>query len=124
MEPGQTYAYRLAWHDAGTVRILGEVRVAAAAPAQARLLGAAPNPFNPTTRIHFELARSGQVDIAIHDVRGRLVRRLVAAHLAAGTHALMWDGRDDGGRVLPSGFYVYTVRSGTWSASGRMTLAK
>jgi len=124
IELGSEYVYRLVWVQAGTPRVLGETRVVAAAPARSRLLGAAPNPFNPSTRIRFDLARGGAVEIAIHDARGRLVRRLTAAHLDAGEHALSWDGRDAGGVPQPSGVYLYEVRSGAWSAHGRMTLAK
>ena len=121
---GVEYLYRLAWVTAGGTRVLGETRVAVAAPSRSRLLGATPNPFNPVTRLRFELARAGDVEIAIHDVRGRLVRTLAAAALAPGEHALVWDGRDLHGAPQASGVYLYEVRSGAWTAHGRMTLTK
>ena len=78
-----------------------------------------PNPFNPATTIRFELAEPGSVRLRIHDARGRLVRDLLSADLAAGVHSREWDGRDDAGRPLPSG--VYFCRS---EAAGRQQVRK
>jgi hypothetical protein len=56
-----------------------------------------PNPFNPSTVISFTLARGESVNLAIYDLRGRVVRRLVdGGALPAGSHDVAWDGR--GGR--------------------------
>jgi choice-of-anchor B domain-containing protein len=124
VEPGAEYVYRLLLAAETGTHVLGVTRISLAAPARSRLLGAAPNPFNPTTRIRFELGRAGAIEITIHDARGRLVRRLTAGSLEAGEHALVWDGRDAHGAPQPSGIYLYEVRSGAWTAHGRMTLAK
>jgi hypothetical protein len=75
-------------------------------PAATRLVGNAPNPFNPQTVVRFELRRAGPVRLDLFDLRGRLVRRLVTADLPAGRHAATWDGRDGNGRGLASGVYV------------------
>ncbi|MGD8394037.1 MAG: FlgD immunoglobulin-like domain containing protein, partial [Candidatus Eiseniibacteriota bacterium] len=64
-----------------------------------------PNPFNPRTSIHFELAEGGRVTLRIFDVTGRQVRTLVDGALSVGRHALDWDGRNDAGRPLASGTY-------------------
>jgi hypothetical protein len=68
-------------------------------------LQAAPNPFNPQTTILLQLPRSGQVDLAVYDVRGRRVRQLHHGHLTAGGHEFPWDARTDSGRTLASGVY-------------------
>jgi hypothetical protein len=68
-------------------------------------LQAAPNPFNPQTTILLQLPRSGQVDLAVYDVRGRRVRHLHHGHLTAGGHEFPWDARTDSGRSLASGVY-------------------
>lgn len=124
VEPGAAYRYRFQWNGGAGARILGQIDAVAAAPGRSRLLGATPNPFNPSTRIRFELARAGAVEITIHDARGRLVRRLAAPALSPGEHALSWDGRDARGTAQPSGVYLYEVRGTGWAASGRVTLAK
>ena len=74
-------------------------------PPMTRLLGAAPNPFNPSTRITFALATPGAAVLRIYDGAGRLVRVLRSPALGAGEHALTWDGRDGSGSALASGIY-------------------
>lgn len=72
-----------------------------------RLVGAAPNPFNPRTEIAFELPASARVSLSVYDAAGRRVRTLMAGvELGAGRHAVDWDGCSDGGRRLPSGSYL------------------
>jgi choice-of-anchor B domain-containing protein len=124
-EPGVRYTYWLGLtRPERGLTILGEVPVMMPAPVRSRLRGNVPNPFNPHTRIEFELAQPGSVDLRIFDSRGRLLRTLQAPRLTAGLHALPWDGRDERGNSLASGAYFYQVRSGRWQATGRMTLIR
>ncbi len=74
--------------------------------AAARLLAPFPNPFNPSTRLRYELVRPGRVEIDILDAAGRQRRHLLAASLPAGPGFVTWDGRDEAGRSLPSGVYL------------------
>jgi subtilisin family serine protease len=67
--------------------------------------GAVPNPFNPSTELHFSLPRPADVSLRLYDVSGRLVRVLHEGALPAGDHHRRWDGRDDGGRAVASGAY-------------------
>lgn len=85
-----------------------------------RLLSAAPNPFNPQTVIAWEVAQAGAGELTVHDVRGRLVRRLVAGELAVGRHEARWDGLDETGQRVPSGIYVARLRA----AGGKADLLK
>lgn len=85
---------------------------------------AAPNPFNPGTRISYEIARAGRLSIHIHDERGRQVRRLVDERRAAGPGAITWDGRDDSGDAVASGLYFYRVAVGNEAYVGKLTLVK
>jgi hypothetical protein len=89
-----------------------------------RLLPNVPNPFNPVTRIGFELERAGRARLAIHDVRGRLVRVLADENFSAGTHARLWDGRDAAGRAVASGVYLTRIESAGEIASRRIVLAR
>lgn len=86
-------------------------------PAAGHVLGAGyPNPFNPMTRIPYQLAddsREHAVKLEILDMRGRVIRTLVDAWQAGGRdYTVAWDGTDDGGRSLPSGAYSYRLRVG------------
>ncbi len=72
-------------------------------------LAAAPNPGNPGMTLRLALARDADVQVRIFDVRGQAVRTLQLGPLPAGEHAVTWQGRDDGGRALPSGAYFATI---------------
>jgi hypothetical protein len=85
----------------------------APAPREPRLT-AAPNPFNPSTTLLLRGAPDGVVKLSVHDAAGRVVRRL-EGRSTGGEARVVWDGRDDDGRGLPSG--AYFVRSGDGNAS-------
>jgi DNA-binding beta-propeller fold protein YncE len=69
-----------------------------------------PNPFNPSTTIAYTHG-GGVLDVAIYDVRGRLVRALLSGPLAAGRGTITWDGKDDRGNASASGLYFVQMRS-------------
>lgn len=84
-----------------------------------------PNPFNPSTRIAFTLPGAGAARLAVYDLRGRLVRTLLdTSALAAGDHAVTWDGRADDGSSAAAGAYLYDLRGPGVREVRRMTLAK
>lgn len=65
-----------------------------------------PNPFNSNTNISFYLKNSASVDISIFDIKGRLVRKLVAAEIFNnGKNTISWDGKNDEGKLMSSGIY-------------------
>ncbi|MBC8426687.1 hypothetical protein H8E07_21445 [bacterium] len=65
-----------------------------------------PNPFNPCTRILYDMpSDGGRVRLDIFDVMGRRVRALVDGFVNEGTRLAVWDGLDDGGQALPTGVY-------------------
>ena len=64
------------------------------------------------------------MSLKVYDLRGQVVRRLFAGELPFGTHTFTWDGRDDGGRGVAGGVYVYRIESQVFSRSKRMTLIK
>ena len=83
-----------------------------------------PNPFNPTTKIAFQLAEQADVRLAVYDVMGREVAVLVQESMEAGTYDVEWEGADAAGRPLPSGLYLYRIEAGTFNATRSMTLLK
>lgn len=86
---------------------------------------AVPNPFNPATRISWELDQPALVNLRVYDLSGRLVQTLVNAQLqAAGPQETVWRGLDDQGRAQPSGIYFYRLEAGGLSATKRMTLIR
>jgi flagellar hook assembly protein FlgD len=83
-----------------------------------------PNPFNPATRISYELPGAASVSLRIFDLEGRLVATLVDGWRDAGPQNCLWNGCDDAGRPVGSGVYVYRIEAGPYSLSQKMTLAK
>ena len=92
--------------------------------ARTELKGNAPNPFNPTTTIRFELSGPRRVKLAVYDVSGRLVRELVDRDFPAGPNQVRWDGKDDTGRAVASGVYHYRFQAGDYDAMRPMVLLK
>ncbi|MFH1680353.1 MAG: right-handed parallel beta-helix repeat-containing protein [Candidatus Eisenbacteria bacterium] len=88
------------------------------------LHGNKPNPFNPATRIAFDLPTREDVSLRIFDVRGREVRTLVSKTLPPGRYEYSWDGADNAGRRAGSGVYFYRVVAGEHSATRKMTLVR
>jgi hypothetical protein len=85
---------------------------------------ASPNPFHPSTRFVYELARSARVRLAVYDVSGRLVATLLDRVVAAGRHAAVWDGRDARGREVGSGVYVARIESPAGVQVRKLVLAR
>jgi len=83
-----------------------------------------PNPFNPTTTISFQLPVNSGVSLAICNINGQLVKRLVAGEMNAGHHSVMWDARDDRGQQVASGVYVYVIKAGGFTAQKKLVLMK
>jgi len=75
------------------------------APPEVTLGQNVPNPFNPSTRIRYSLARPASVLLQIYDIEGALVRTLAEGIRAAGSHEVAWDGRNAAGDALSSGVY-------------------
>jgi hypothetical protein len=87
-----------------------------------------PNPFNPATSITFDISGTGgvkqPVSLTVYDVRGRYVRNLIDSELGSGSHTIHWDGRDDGGRQVPSGIYLYRLKAAGETYMRKMTVLK
>jgi hypothetical protein len=84
-----------------------------------------PNPFNPMTTIEYELPRGSAVSLRVYDVRGRLVKTLMALpEQPAGHYTSVWDGRDDAGLEVSSGVYVYRLEAGNEVITRRMAVIR
>jgi hypothetical protein len=84
-----------------------------------------PNPFNPTTTIHFDLAREGHVELRIYDAAGRAVKTLVNGTLAGGRNlTVSWNGMNAAGAQVPSGIYFYKLVTADLTATKKMVLLK
>ena len=115
--------------DIGRAYATLPVTLAALRPDANALLANYPNPFNPETWIPYQLAASGDVQIHIFDVQGRLVRALELGYQPAGyylnrTRAAYWDGTNTTGERVSSGVYVLSLQTSDFTAIRRMLLMK
>jgi len=83
-----------------------------------------PNPFNPMTTVHFDLAVEGHVVLRVYDVSGRLVRTLWDGARPRGRHAIPWNGLDDHGTPVASGVYLCRLATRDVSMMRKMLLIR
>lgn len=83
-----------------------------------------PNPFNPKTTIRYKIANDAPVSLRIYNLKGQLIRTLLEREQPAGHYAVQWDGTNDQGTAVSSGFYFYELASGAFREVRRMTLLK
>ncbi|MBC7185800.1 MAG: T9SS type A sorting domain-containing protein [Calditrichaeota bacterium] len=93
-------------------------------PGEFRLLPPQPNPFLGTALLSYYLPADEQVTLVVYDLLGRQVRTLVAGEKVAGAHRVAWDGKDDQGRLLPSGQYLCVLRSKAGSQAQKVVLLR
>jgi hypothetical protein len=68
-----------------------------------------PNPFNEQTSLEINLVDAADIEIVVYNVRGQTVRHLLQHTFMQGKRRLVWDGRDDQGRLAGSGLYFVRV---------------
>ena len=83
-----------------------------------------PNPFNPTTKIEFNMPKAGHLSLKVYNVRGELVRTLVDGHAEQGPGFVMWDGSNNNGAAQASGVYFYEARAAGEVKVSKMALVK
>ncbi|RMF69991.1 MAG: T9SS C-terminal target domain-containing protein [Calditrichaeota bacterium] len=81
-------------------------------PLAFELLPNYPNPFNPETTIRYQLPEAGRVTLTIYNLLGQKVRTLVNQNRSSGSYTVVWDGRNDAGKELSSGVYLYKLKVG------------
>ncbi|KAA3598106.1 MAG: T9SS C-terminal target domain-containing protein [Calditrichaeota bacterium] len=83
-----------------------------------------PNPFNPTTTISYDLPINSKVILKIYNLIGQEVRALVEKNVNAGFHLVNWDGKNDFGKQVSSGIYIYKIQAGDFVQSKKMVFLK
>lgn len=83
-----------------------------------------PNPSGKNAHIVYELPRGGAVVLNIYDVSGRLVRNLEAGFRNSGTNKVLWNLKDNRGRDVPNGVYIYRLSTGDCMLTGKLAVLK
>ncbi|HEX8916954.1 MAG TPA: FlgD immunoglobulin-like domain containing protein, partial [Chloroflexota bacterium] len=88
------------------------------------LVGAYPNPFNPSTRIVVDLPQRTSVRLEIYNAVGTRVRTLLNEPVGPGRHEIVWDGLNDSGQTVSSGQYFCRMRADAFTRTIRLMLLK
>ncbi|MBT8400590.1 MAG: T9SS type A sorting domain-containing protein [Rhodothermia bacterium] len=103
----------------GTFSYSSEVELDVELTEKFALTEAYPNPFNPTTNIRFSLREAGEIHLAVFDIVGRHVKTLATGNFSAGSHDVSFSADN-----LPSGTYVYRLRTEAGLKAGTLILLK
>ena len=96
-----------------------------------------PNPFSASTTISFNLATkshkftpldskhlTGQAQIKIYNVKGQLIKQFKIKNSKLKINEVVWDGRDERGKSLPSGIYLYRITAGGFTDTKKCVILK
>lgn len=83
-----------------------------------------PNPFNPSTTIHYTLPEESQATISIYNLLGKRVAQLNSSKQSSGSHSIQWNGTDRQGNSVPAGIYFYQLQAGDFVQTKKMVLMK
>ena len=83
-----------------------------------------PNPFNPATTINYSLKENSKVSLNIYNIKGQKVKQLISDQLSIGQYSVVWNGRDDNGKLVSSGIYFYKMKTYNHEQTKKMILIK
>lgn len=83
-----------------------------------------PNPFNPLTNIEYSIAEVSNVSIKIYDISGKLVKELMNEVKNAGFHTIRWDSKNNLGKKVSSGLYLYKLQTDNFEQVRKMILMR
>ncbi len=121
---GFTRGYNLLLRATLLYTVTGVERLETVIPTSYSLSQNFPNPFNPSTKIEYQVPVSEQVVLKIYDMLGREVRTLVDELQQPGTYRTEWDGRDNSGREVVSGVYFYQLKTRGYLKTNKMMLVR
>jgi hypothetical protein len=121
---GDTYPNNDAVSESVVVNPMSGVEEGKGLPGAFGLGRAVPNPFGGTTAIRYALPRATQARLSVYSATGALVRDLQKGVLRPGYYSAAWNGRDGSGRLVPSGIYLYRLKAGHYSATGKVLLSR
>ncbi len=113
-----------AFGQSGQAKLLAMARDMIGLPSETELQQNAPNPFNNETVISWFLLEPGPARLEVFALNGQRVAVLRQGPQQAGFHRIHWDGRDDMGRSLASGVYLYRLVSAETVLTRKLTLLR
>ncbi|MCF8242390.1 MAG: hypothetical protein K9J16_13480 [Melioribacteraceae bacterium] len=89
-----------------------------------KLVGSYPNPFNPSTKIVFQVPEQSKVILKIYDILGKEIATLVDSELDRGHYEVLWNGENNNGHKVATGNYIATMSSGDYFSAIKLNLIK
>ena len=83
-----------------------------------------PNPFNPETKIVFNLPEEGSVKLEIYNIKGQKVKTLLDCYMSPGRSELIWNGTNKNGKKVSSGMYLLKIQRGDLNVVKKALLVK
>ena len=83
-----------------------------------------PNPFNPITTIRYQIPEKTNVSLTIYDIVGKEIIKLVNEYQHEGLQEVSWDAKDNLGRPVSAGIYIYKMKAGEFVQNKKMVLLK
>ncbi|NOZ60441.1 MAG: T9SS type A sorting domain-containing protein [Calditrichaeota bacterium] len=83
-----------------------------------------PNPFNPETTIEYGIPRASNVEITIFNVQGEKIANVMRNFQQPGYHKIRWDGRNESGKPVASGIYLFQLKANDFTAVKKMLLLR
>ena len=110
--------------DAETCALITNIENLSEIPTEFVLKQNYPNPFNPTTEINYQLFKTGQVELTIFNLLGQKIKTMVNAVQPAGSYKITWNGTNEQENVVPSGIYIYHLKTSEFSQTRKMLLLR
>jgi|TARA_B100001971_G_scaffold97820_2_gene90422 hypothetical protein len=93
-------------------------------PSQFNMSQNYPNPFNPSTQFSYTLPESGNIELAIYDIMGKMVYKFHDGFQRAGNHNILWTGVDQNQKTVPSGVYLCQLKMESNTITKKMVMTK
>ena len=124
VDPG-TFYYRLKQTDTnGSFGYSEILKVVINRPISFKLSQNHPNPFNPETIIRYQLPQDSEVYLVINNLKGQEIKTLIDKKQPAGFYNVVWNGKDNSGRQVASGVYIYRIKIGSFTDVKKLTLLR
>ena len=101
-----------------------EAALREAVPAETKIIGNYPNPFNPSTTIRYALGVDSPVSVRVYNMLGQEVATLVDGFQKAGEQSVVWHGVNNFGQSVASGLYIYRLQAGNTVMTQKMLFTK
>ena len=83
-----------------------------------------PNPFNPITKLRYDLPEDAFVRITVYDMLGKVVSNLLNTNQSSGNKSVQWNATNNQGRSVSAGVYFYTIQVGDLVDTKKMVFLK